>query len=101
VVGLSANALALTYAVGAALLGMWVFLRFPSLGPRTVKAAFLLVGCAYGTLLATGPATAATEALAGPAVALACAYLPILTFVFWAALNLLRTTIAAIGGSAG
>jgi hypothetical protein len=97
VVGLSANAIAITYALGAAGLGFWLFLRFPSLGPRTLRAGFLLVACAYVTLLATGPATAATEAFAGPIVALLCSYLPILTFVFWAALHLLRVTLAATG----
>jgi len=97
VVGLSPNALSLAYALGAALLGLWLFVRYPSFGPRTLKAAFLLVAFAYCLLLTTGPATAAIQALAGPTVALLCAYLPILTLVFWAALHLLRTTIATVG----
>ena len=46
-VGLNPNAIALAYAVGAALLGLWLFVRYPSLGPRTFKAAFLLVACAF------------------------------------------------------
>ena len=98
-VGLNANTIALAYAPGAALLGLWLFVRYPSLGPRTFKAAFLLVGCAYLVLLTTGPATAATEALAGPAVALLFAYLPILTFAFWSAVHLLRATMATVGRS--
>jgi hypothetical protein len=36
-VGLNANAIAVTYALGAALLG-WLFLRFPLLGSRTGRA---------------------------------------------------------------
>ena len=98
-IGLSANALSLLYALGAALLGLWLFFRYPSFGPRTVKSAFLLVAVAYCLLLATGVLTAATEALAGPTVALLCSYLPILTLVSWSALHLLRVTIAAIGRS--
>jgi hypothetical protein len=99
VVGLNPNAIALVYALGAALLGLWLFVRYPSLGPRTFKAAFLLVACAYLVLLTTGPATAATEALAGPAVALLFAYLPILTFAFWSMVHLLRATMASVGRS--
>ncbi len=98
-VGLSPNALSLVYALGAVLLGLWLFFQYPSFGPRTLKAAFFLVAVAYGLLLATGVATAATETLAGPTVALLCAYLPILTLVFWSALHLLRVTIAAVGRS--
>jgi hypothetical protein len=37
-VGLNANAIAVTYALGAALLGLWLFLRFPLLGSRTGRA---------------------------------------------------------------
>ena len=97
-VGLSANALSLVYALGAVLLGLWLFFRYPAFGPRTLKAA-LLVAVAYCLLLATGVATAAIQTLAGPTVALLCAYLPILTLVFWSALHLLRVTIAAVGRS--
>jgi hypothetical protein len=95
----SPNALSLLYALGAVVLGAWLFFRYPSLGPRTIKAAFLLVAVAYCFLLVTGPATAAAEALAGPTAALLCAYLPILTLVFWSALHLLRVTIATVGRS--
>ena len=98
-VGLNANTIAFAYALGAALLGLWLFVRYPSLGPRTFKAALLLVACAYLVLLTTGPATATTEALAGPAVALLFAYLPILTFAFWSTVHLLRATMATVGRS--
>jgi hypothetical protein len=95
-VGLNAHAIALGYALGAALLGLWLFQRCPSRGPGTVKAAFILVACAYPLLLVTGPLTGAADALAGPAVALLLVYLPILTFTFWAAAHLLRATIGAV-----
>ena len=98
-VGLNAHAIALGYTLGAALLGLWLFKRYPSLGPRTFKAAFLLAACAYPLLLITGAATGAADALAGPAVALLLVYLPILTFTFWAAVHLLRVTIGAVSRS--
>jgi len=94
VVGLSAHAVAWSYAVGAALLGFWLFARCPTFGPRTIRTAFLLVACAYCVLLAAGPATAGAKALAGPVVALVGVSLPILAFAFWSAIHLLRATIA-------
>jgi len=97
VVGLSAHAVACSYAVGAALLGLWLFARYPAFGPRKITTAFLLVACAYCVLLAAGPATAGAKTLAGPVVALTGVYLPILAFAFWTAIHLLRATIAARG----
>ena len=97
---MSPNAISLLYAVGAMVLGAWLFFRpvvraahdQGGLPPRRGRVCVLFV---------TGPATAATETLAGPTVALLCAYLPILTLVFWSALHLLRVTIATVGRSAG
>jgi hypothetical protein len=99
VVGLSAHAVAYSYAVGAALLGFLLYVRCPKFGPRTIKTAFLLVACAYGVLLVAGPAAAGAKALAGPVVALVGVYLPILAFAFWSFIHLLRATVAARGGS--
>ncbi|MGZ4357300.1 MAG: hypothetical protein ACXVRU_10860 [Gaiellaceae bacterium] len=94
---MSAQAVACSYAVGAALLGFWLFARYPAFGPRTIRTAFLLVACAYCVLLGAGPATAEAKALAGPVVALVGVYLPILAFAFWTAIHLLRATIAVRG----
>ena len=80
------------------LLGLWLFFRFPAIGPRSLKGAFLLVACGYCLLLVCGTATRGADTLAGPAVALFCVYLPIMTFAFWAALRLLHATIVAVGG---
>jgi hypothetical protein len=93
----SAHTVAFSYAVGAALLGLWLFARYPTFGPRTMRTSLLLVACAYCMLLAAGPATAEAQALAGTAVALVGVYLPILAFAFWTAVHLLRATIAARG----
>ena len=97
-VGLSASAIANGYAVGAALLALWLFIRFPNNGPQTLRSAGAVVFSAFGLLLLAGPITAAAEALAGPVVALLAAFLPLLMFAFWSALRLLRVMIAAAGG---
>jgi hypothetical protein len=96
VVGLSASVIANSYAVGAALLALWLFLRFPSRGPRTFRSAGVVVVCAYGLLVVAGPATGAAEALAGPVVALLIVYLPLLTFAFWSGFRLLCSTLESL-----
>ena len=95
-VGLSASAIANGYAVGAALLALWLFVRFPNRGPRTVRWAGLVVVCAYGLLIGAGPAAGAAKAVAGPVVALLGVFLPLLTFVFWSGIRLLRSMLEAV-----
>jgi hypothetical protein len=98
-VGLNAHVIGYGYALGAALLAFWLFLRYPQRGPRTLKGAFSTVGCAYLLLLVTGAATAAAQDAAGPVVALVAVFLPLLTFPFWAALRLFQVALATITGS--
>jgi hypothetical protein len=98
VVGLSAQVIANGFALGAAALAFWLFLRYPRLGPRTLRGAFLTVGCAYCLLLVTGAATTAAQDAAGPVVALVAVYLPLLTFAFWAGLRLLQVALASTNG---
>jgi hypothetical protein len=100
-VGMNAHVIAYGYAFGAAVLAFWLFLRYPRLGPRTLKGAFLTVGSAYGLLLVTGAATAAAQGAAGPVVALVGVYLPLLTFAFWAGLRLFQVALAATNGFRG
>jgi hypothetical protein len=95
---LSSSVIANGYAVGAALLSLWLFLRFPNQGPQTFWSAGLVVFSACGLLFLAEPITAAAQALAGPVVALLAAFLPLLMFAFWAALRLLRAMIVATGG---
>jgi hypothetical protein len=92
-VGLTAQATANLYALGAAALALWLVLRFPLLGPRTLKGAFILLACACCGLLVTAGATAAVEAVAGRVAALVGVYLPMLTFAFWTGFRLLRVTL--------
>ena len=95
-VGLSPSVIANSYAVGAALLALWLFLRFPNRGPRTFRSAGLVVVCAYGLLVLVGPATGAAQALAGPVVALLVVFLPLLTFAFWSGISLVRATLQSL-----
>jgi hypothetical protein len=80
------------FALGAALLALWLFLRYPRLGPKTLTSALLTVGGAQLSLLITGAATAAAKVAAGPIVALVAVLLPLLVFPFWAALRLIHVT---------
>jgi hypothetical protein len=97
-VGLSPSVIANSFAVGAALLSLWIFIRFPNWGPQTFRSAGLVVFSACGLLFLAGPFTAATEALTGPVIALLAAFLPSLMFASWAALRLLCAMIVAAGG---
>jgi lipopolysaccharide export LptBFGC system permease protein LptF len=90
VVGLNAHIIVGGYGLGAALLALWLFFRYPRLGPSTLGSAILTVGCAQLLLLMTGKATAAAQGVAGPVVALVGVSLPLLVFPFWAALRLIH-----------
>ena len=89
-VPLSTHGVVYGYGLGAALLALWLFLRYPRLGPSTLTSALLTVGCAQLLLLVTGAATAAAKGAAGPVVALVAVLLPLLVFPFWAALRLIH-----------
>jgi hypothetical protein len=83
------------YAVGSALLALWVVVRRPSLGPDTLRASFLLCAVAYALLRATGPLMKLAVDAAGPAAAL-LVVVPILAFAFWSAGVLMRAFIARL-----
>jgi hypothetical protein len=95
-VGLAPALVANGYAVGAALLALWLFVRFPDQGPRTLRSAGLVVFGACGLLYVTGPTMRAADAAAGPFVALLAVFLPLLMFAFWSALRLVRATLDAV-----
>jgi hypothetical protein len=78
------------FALGAAMLGVWLALRYPHYGPRTVKSGLGLLACACGTALLDGRLTGVVRGVAGPGVALFCVDLPMLVFAFWTASQLVR-----------
>ena len=83
-------------AIGSAFLALWIVVRKPSLGPRTLRPAFLLCAIAYGLLRATGPLMKAVVDAAGPAVALLVVFVPILAFAFWSAGMLMRAVMSRL-----
>lgn len=80
------------YAVGAAAIALWLVVRFPSVGPRTVTTAVVAgVAAAVGLQLAlvlVDPV--ARHGPYGVAVALMVVILPALTAMFWALALMLR-----------
>jgi hypothetical protein len=98
---MNAHVIANGYALGAGLLGLWLFARYPRFGPRTLRAATVTLACAFCLLMLTGPVTAAAKDAAGPVAMLLATYLPLLTFAFWAALRLLNAVVATAGGRFG
>ena len=95
-VGLSVASVALVYAAGAALLGLWVVARFPARGPQTIASSVVTVAWSYLLLRLSARLTGAAADSAGPSVALTCVFLPIMTTVFWSAAHLIRTAAERI-----
>jgi hypothetical protein len=83
------------YAVGSALLALWVVVGKPSLGPGTLRASFLLCAVAYALLRATDPLMKLVVDAAGPTAAL-LVVVPVLAFAFWSACVLMRVFIARL-----
>ena len=80
------------YAIGAAAIALWLVVRFPSVGPRTVTMAVVAgVVAAVGlqlSLVLIDPVAA--RAPYGVAAALMLVVLPALTGMFWALALMLR-----------
>ena len=80
------------YALAAAAIAMWLVVRFPSLGPRSVSMAIVAgVVAAVGlqlSLVLIDPVAA--RAPYGVAVALMLVVLPALTGMFWTLALMLR-----------
>ena len=87
---------AVSCALGSALIALWAVVAKPSLGPRTLRPAFLLCAAAYGLLQASGPVMRTVVEAAGPAVALLVVFVPILAFAFWSAGVLMRAVIGRL-----
>jgi hypothetical protein len=84
------------FLVGAAGLGLWLVVRFPSFGPRTVAQSLLLVMGAFVVMSATDGLTTTVASSDGPAAALLLVVLPTLTLVFWACACLVRAFVTTL-----
>jgi hypothetical protein len=87
---------AIACAIGSALLALWIVAARPSMGPSTVRPAFVLCALAFGLLQVTGPLMKAVVDAAGPAVALLVVVVPIFAFAFWSAGVLMRAVISRL-----
>lgn len=92
--GVSAQVVSSGFAVGAAVLALWLVCRYPQLGPATLRYGLLLVACAWGLLFLVPPATAAAADALGAPAALLLVDLPMLVFAFWTAGHVLRLYVA-------
>ncbi len=96
-VELSGAVIANGYAVGAALLGLWIATGYPERAPRTFAAGLRRVALASLLVLLSGPLMSGAVAVAGRPLALLLVFLPVLTFAFWSSACLLRLYAAAAG----
>jgi hypothetical protein len=64
--GLSGDALVFALTVAGSALALWLLVRFPGFGPRTVLGATLHVAAAFACGYAIGPATQLIAALPVP-----------------------------------
>jgi hypothetical protein len=94
--------LVVSIAVGAAVLALWSFLRWPAAAPRTFAKAILHGILALGTLqlAATGLGVAADTSERAAGLALILFVVPALTYAFLSALwvlNLFAGTLKGVG----
>lgn len=80
------------YAVGAAAIALWLVVRFPSVGPRTVTTAIVAgVAAAAGLQLALALIDPVAQLVPyGLVAALMLVILPALTAMFWTIALMLR-----------
>jgi hypothetical protein len=96
---MSAQAVLLIFAVGAALLALWTDVRFPSLGPSGLADAVIRLVAAFALGYLVGPALGyAVGAGMAPAVALLTLALPALVLMFLAAVWIIRVLQDALYG---
>ena len=97
---LATGGLLLTLALGAALLALWSYVRWPGAAPANLRGAILRVLLAFGLLqVGTVPLDAALGASTALAVlAVVGVIVPALTFAFLTALWIMRLFADALKG---
>ena len=97
---MTAAALIAAIAVGAALLAVWSFVRWPAAAPNTLTGAILHAILAFGglQLAAIGLGRAAISSAQAAELALILVVLPALTYAFLAALWVMRLFAAGLKG---
>ena len=95
------HSILLAYACGAALLAVWLVVRFPSFGPSSVMGSTgLLVAafCVASVVPILLQALVAGGSLVAGFFALVGLVLPTLALIFWAAVLLLRACVGLFPG---
>jgi hypothetical protein len=95
-VALSTATVVPLYAVGAALLALWLLRRFSAFGPRTTVGAAAAFGLALLLEAGLPAATKLAEHGVGLPGALLFVVLPFLTLVFWSAGRVLHCLVALV-----
>lgn len=87
-------------AIGAALLAVWCYVRWPRLAPKTIRGVVLHSILAFGAmqLAATGLGFAADSSAQAAAFGLIVFVVPALTYGFLAAFWLMRLLAGAVKG---
>jgi hypothetical protein len=91
----SSTSITAVYVCGAAGLALWLLVRLPSIGPRSLRSA--IVAAAAAALL-QWPLLALLDAMkttSGRAAAIVFVGLPLLTALFWSSGCLVRAAVAA------
>ena len=98
---MSIGSFVIALTVGAALLALWTSVRFPRIGPETLRGALVQVAIALvaGWFLVPAAVTAVVDwaSPAGPLVAMLLFVLPALTYLFLASLWAMRVLQEMMG----
>ena len=101
---MSATTFPFVLALGAALLALWVHVRFPSLGLMSWRRVLVHVAFAFVVLEALTPGAMGAlldlDTSAGVVLAIVGVALPALTYLFLSSLWILRLAQGLLGGSA-
>jgi len=81
---------------GAALLALWIAMRFPNQAPSSLTAAFLHIAVAMLVGVGVAPAMSFVAGGAGWFVAVLAVALPAFTYMFLAGMWLARAAVEAI-----
>jgi hypothetical protein len=93
---MSAEAFVVCLGIGAAALALWFDARFPRLAPTSLRSALIRLGAAFAILQI--PVVAVDEPAIAQLALVFVVYLPMLTYVFLAAVWMLKMTHGLMNG---
>lgn len=84
--------------VGSALLALWILVRFPELGSRSLRTSIVLCVGAMIVCKVAGTMIGVVVAVASPMVAMLAVAVPVFVFAFWSGGALMRMLMTALPG---